>query len=261
MSLDDITAIETITVNCFRSFAGFPNAETIENDSLFAVLSHMPIPFFSGVARTNLTEEEVDPTLDLLRSKGCPFRWWVTPSTRPAGLAELLQARGLRHAYDAPGMIADLTTVPLDLPLPAGITMRQLTHVDELTDWLAVFTVVFSSPEHERWVWREAYERCGVGENKPWQHFVAFDGAKPLATTSVLVEGDLAGIYFVATMPEARGRGIGAAVTRAAMRYARDIGATRAALQSSDAGFSVYRGLGFEQRCVVSAYEWRSPQS
>ena len=58
-------------------------------------------------------------------------------------------------------------------------------------------------------------------------------------------------------MPEARGRGIGAAVTRASMRYARDVGATRAALQSSDSGFGVYRGLGFEERCVVSAYEWR----
>jgi ribosomal protein S18 acetylase RimI-like enzyme len=95
----------------------------------------------------------------------------------------------------------------------------------------------------------------------PWQHFVAFEGDRPMATTSVLVEGDLAGIYFVATMPEARGRGIGSAATRAAMRYAREAGATRAALQSSDSGFGVYRGLGFEQRCVVSAYEWRSPKS
>jgi ribosomal protein S18 acetylase RimI-like enzyme len=260
VSLDDITAIETITTNCFRSFAGFPNAETIDSDGIFAVLSHMPIPFFSGVARTNLAAGDVDATLDLLRSKNCPFRWWVTPSTRPEGLGAMLRARGLRHAYDAPGMIADLMAVPLDVPLPAGITMRQLAHVDELADWLSVFTVVFSSPEHERGIWRDAYARCGVGENQPWQHFVAFDGDTPLATTSVLVDGDLAGIYFVATMPEARGRGIGAAVTRAAMRYAREAGATRAALQSSDSGFGVYRALGFEQRCLVSAYEWRSAQ-
>ena len=257
MSSDDVHAIEAITHNCYRSFAGFPDAETIDNDSIFAVLSHVPIPFFSGVARTNLDAEEVDATLELLRSKKCAFRWWVTPSTRPADLASMLQSRGLRHAYDAPGMIADLTTVALDAPLPPGITMRQLTHVDELADWLAVFTVVFSSPEHEREIWRDAYVRCGVGEGKPWQHFVAYEGDTPLATTSVLVDGDLAGIYFVATMPEARGRGIGAAVTRAAMRYARDVGATRAALQSSEVAVSVYRSLGFVQRCVVGAYEWR----
>ena len=261
MSSEDIHAIERISVNCYRSFAGFPNAETIDNDGIFAVLTYLPIPFFSGVARTNLDADGVDATLDLLRSKNTPFRWWVTPSSRPEGLAEMLRARGLRLAYDAPGMIADLTTVPLDVPLPAGITMRQLKHVDELADWLSVFTVVFSSPPHERGIWRDAYARCGVGEGQPWQHFVAFEGDRPLATTSVRVEGDLAGIYFVATMPEARGRGIGSAATRAAMRYARDAGATRAALQSSDSGFGVYRGLGFEQRCVVSAYEWRLPQA
>jgi ribosomal protein S18 acetylase RimI-like enzyme len=255
--MDDITAIEAISINCYRSFAGFPNAETIDNDEMFAVLTHIPIPFFSGVARTSLDAGDVDATLDLLRSKNCPFRWWVTPSTRPDGLGAMLRERGLRHAYDAPGMIADLTAVPLDVPLPPGIRMRHLTHVDELTDWMGVFAVVFSSSEHERGVWLDAYARCGVGENMPWQHFVAYEGETPLATTSVLVEGDLAGIYFVATMPEARGRGIGSAATRAAMRYAREAGATRAALQSSDSGFGVYRGLGFEQRCVVSAYEWR----
>lgn len=261
VSSEDIQAIETITTNCFRSFAGFPHAETIDNDEIFAVLSYLPIPFFSGVARTNLNADDVDATLELLRSKNCPFRWWVTPSTRPEGLAAMLRARGLRHAYDAPGMIADLTAVPLDAPLPRGITMRQVTHVDELADWISVFAAVFSSPEHERGVWRDAYVRCGVGEKMPWQHFVAYEGDTPLAITSVLVEGNLAGIYFVATMPEARGRGIGSAATRAAMRYARDAGATRAALQSSDSGFGVYQSLGFEQRCVVSAYEWRLPQA
>jgi ribosomal protein S18 acetylase RimI-like enzyme len=260
VSSEDISAIEAITRNCYRSFAGFPNAVTIDNDEIFAVLSHMPIPFFSGVARTNLEDSGVEAMIDRLQSIGSPFRWWVTPSTRPNELGSILRARGFRHAYDAPGMIADLTAVPLDVPLPRGITMRQLTHVDELADWLAVFTVVFSSPEHERGVWRDAYARCGVGENQPWQHFVAFEGDRPLAITSVLVDGDLAGIYFVATMPEARGRGIGSAATRAAMRYARDAGATRAALQSSDSGFGVYRDLGFEQRCVVSAYEWRLAQ-
>jgi ribosomal protein S18 acetylase RimI-like enzyme len=257
VNVDDIAAIETISVNCYRSFAGFPNAEIIDNDELFAVLSHVPVPFFSGVARTNLDESVVEATIERLQSIGSPFRWWVTPSTRPKELGSILRARGFRHAYDSPGMIADLTAVPLDAPLPPGITIRQLTHVEELAQWLAVFTVVFSTPEHERAIWHDAYVRCGVGENKPWQHFVAFEGDKPLATTSVLVDSDLAGIYFVATLAEARGRGIGSAVTRAGMRYARDAGATRAALQSSEIAVSVYRSLGFVKRCVVGAYEWR----
>jgi len=260
MSLEDIHAIETISRNCFRSFANFPNAELIDDGKIFGVMSHMAIPFFSGIATAHLEADEVEAVIDRFREKNCAFRWWLTPSTRPRELESILIAQGMRHAYDAPGMVADLTAVPLDAPLPDAITIRRLEHVDELADWLNVFTVVFSSPEHERNVWRDAYVRCGVEENAPWQHFVAYDGDVPVATTSVLIEGDLAGVYFVATLEQARGRGIGAAVTRAAMRHARDKGATRAALQSSKLGYGVYRALGFVEHCQLRLYQWR-PES
>lgn len=255
--MDDITAIETITRNCFRSVSQFPDALVIDDDSMYAVISHVPIPFFNGVARTNLEDDELAARFEMLRAANCPFRWWVTPSTRPAGLAPRLLELGFVHAYDAPGMIADLTRVPLDVAAPDGVTIKRLSHAGEMDDWLTVFMPVFKLPEERRAIFRDTYERCGFGETALWQHFVAYDGEAPVATTSILVDGDLAGVYHVATLPEARGRGIGAAVTRAAMRFARDAGATRAALQSSLAAFNVYRSLGFEHRCDVGAYEWR----
>ena len=260
MSLDDVTAIETISRNCFRSFAALPNAELIDDGKIFGVMSHLAVPFFSGIATSLLGTDEVEGVVDRFREKKCAFRWWLTPSTRPRELESILIAQGMSHAYDAPGMLADLTTVPLDAPLPHGITIRRLTHVGELKQWLDVFTAVFSTPEQERAVWLDAYVRCGVAESAPWQHFVAFEGEIPVATTSVLTVGDLAGVYFVATLEEVRGRGIGAAVTREAMRYARAAGATRAALQSSELGYGVYRALGFVEHCQLRLYHWR-PES
>jgi GNAT superfamily N-acetyltransferase len=251
--MDDITAIETITHHCYRSFAGFPGAVVIDDESLYAVISHVQMPFFSGVARTNLAADEVEPAFGRLRAKGSPFRWWVTPSTRPAGLGETLVQLGMRHAYDAPGMIADLMQVPLGSEDP---TIRRVGNADDLEQWLDVFMPVFHPPAERRAAVRDAYVRCGFGDDAAWQHFVAFDGEVPVATTSVLIAGDLSGIYFVGTLPAARGRGIGSAVTRAAMRCARDAGATRAALQSSESGYRVYEGLGFVNRCTVSAYDW-----
>ncbi|MEU5935030.1 GNAT family N-acetyltransferase [Micromonospora sp. NPDC047187] len=52
-------------------------------------------------------------------------------------------------------------------------------------------------------------------------------------------------LYFVGTQPEQRRRGIGAAMTRAALHLAGERGARTAALTSSAVGESVYRGLGF----------------
>lgn len=255
--MDGVAAIEQITRNCYRSFAGFRNAELLDDGRIYGVMSHMRIPFFSGIASTNLGEDDVVPVIDRFRAQQCPFRWWLTPSTRPEGLEAILKANGMRHAYDAPGMAADLTALDLDVPLTANVTIRQLSQMDELTPYFAVMIPVFSISPGDAAVWRDAYEQIGFGDDVPWTHYVAFLEDQPVATTSLLLDGKLAGIYNVATAAQARGKGIGAAVTRAAMRYARDHGATEAALQSSELGFSVYRGLGFVQYCNLRLYHWR----
>ncbi len=256
-----IAAIEAITRNCYRSFARFPGAQLIDDGRRFGVISGVAIPFFSGIASTELDagdlDVQVEETIALFRAKRSPFRWWVTPSTRPRELAPILAAHGMRHVYDAPGMLADLTTTRFDVPLPAGVTIRRLRSADELTPWLDVFLAAFSLPETERAIWRDANVLCGFGDDAAWQHFVAFAEDSPVATASVLVDGALAGIYYVATLPSARGRGIGSAITLAAMAHARDAGATRAALQSSKSGFNVYRNLGFVEHCDLSVYDWR----
>lgn len=254
---EGVRAIEQITRNCYRSVAGFRNAELLDDGRIFGVMSHLGIPFFSGIATTNLEPDEVVPVMDRFRAQRCPFRWWLTPSTRPEGLEAILKANGMRHAYDAPGMAADLTVLDLDVPLPANVAIRQLAHADELTQWFDVFVPAFAIPDRDAAVWRDAYEQIGFGNGVAWTHYAAFLDDQPVATTSLLLEGSLGGIYNVATLAQARGKGIGAAVTRAAMRYARNHGATQAALQSSDLGKSVYRGLGFVEYCNLRLYDWR----
>ena len=67
----------------------------------------------------------------------------------------------------------------------------------------------------------------------------------------------MAGIYCVSTAKPARRRGIGAAVTLAALLEARDLGHTIGVLTSSEMGYPVYRGLGFVEYCRIGLYEWR----
>jgi ribosomal protein S18 acetylase RimI-like enzyme len=66
-------------------------------------------------------------------------------------------------------------------------------------------------------------------------------------TAACAVMGDSAGVFFVATHPNWRGRGVGTAMTNAALAAAREDGATVAALDaSSTAGAAIYRRLGFQ---------------
>jgi GNAT superfamily N-acetyltransferase len=75
----------------------------------------------------------------------------------------------------------------------------------------------------------------------------------PLATAVALLSDNIAGLYWVGTRPDARGRGLGAAVTAAATRWAFDAGARAVVLQASRHGEPVYRRLGYHE---IARYPW-----
>jgi GNAT superfamily N-acetyltransferase len=77
-----------------------------------------------------------------------------------------------------------------------------------------------------------------------------------VATASIYLGAGVAGAYFVMTVPEARRRGIGGAITLAALQDARDTGVRYGVLGSSPAGRAVYARLGFREYCRIELYEW-----
>lgn len=244
-----VESVERIARECFRSFRFLPGAKVIDDGRLSGVMTNVPINFFSGIAMSDIEESDVPRVIASM--DGRPFRWWISPSTRPANLAAILVGLGMHHTYDAPGMTADLAKVDFDAPLPRGLDVRR---ADALDDWERVFLEGFQRPGRERGLWSEAYSHC----DDTWTHFVGYLDGKPVSTTSILMCGELAGVYHVVTLPPARGRGVGKATTVAAMKHAKELGATQAALQSSEMGFSVYRAIGFEKDCDLVLYDWRS---
>jgi len=67
------------------------------------------------------------------------------------------------------------------------------------------------------------------------------------------VTGNVAGIYYLGTVEEARGKGIGAYMTSIATNAGFDMGADIVILQASLVGESVYRRLGYQ---VFTYYRW-----
>jgi ribosomal protein S18 acetylase RimI-like enzyme len=97
---------------------------------------------------------------------------------------------------------------------------------------------------------------AGIGDAAPWRNYLGRFNGEPVAASTLACAAGVAGIYNVVTLPAARGRGIGSAMTLAPLRDARAIGYRVGVLQSSALGVSVYRRIGFQSYCTIERYRW-----
>ena len=156
-------------------------------------------------------------------------------------------------------MSADLASLPGDAPGPSGLKIEPVRGVRHLD----AFVTTASGPFGVRPDGIEAFAGVGraVGLDDPnrRRYLGSLDG-RPVATSALFLAGGVAGIYVVATIREARRRGIGAAMTLAAMKDARDLGYRIAVLQASPMGRPVYRQLGFRDDFPISLYAARGDE-
>ena len=174
---------------------------------------------------------------------GLPYGIDLDPELFP-GVRDDAAATGLRIVVSRPGMIVD----PIDLHEPAIPVGLAIEPADgRLDDVAAVATEGFGGDLTinrafvSDSVWRDPRNRV---------YLARLDG-RPVATAETTVQDRMLGVFGVATVPSARRRGVGAAITAHAVRD-RAEEADVAFLQSSAMGRGVYASLGFRQ---VSTWE------
>jgi ribosomal protein S18 acetylase RimI-like enzyme len=187
---------------------------------------------------------------DFYAARGVPARLQLSAASRPDGLDATLDARGWRHEEGA-----RVLTRALSDPLPGE---------DPPTDGPRGDVRVAAEPDDAyREVqeavtpraadWADARSRAlhEIGLH-PW-HLVLTDGSGDAVAAGLAVvdpSARLAGLFSLATRPEARGRGHATRLIRAAFDHARQDGATAAYLQvaaGNDAALRLYRRLGFRE--------------
>src|SRR6266542_449463 len=224
------------------------------------VIGGAPVDYHDCVVHANLAPEEVDAAIDeavaRFRAYGLPATWHVGPTTRPADLGERLLTRGFSGGWSDIGMAADLRALHDDQPAPADLHIVRARSAQDLDAWVRARALDPEGELESRWV-ADVYLRIGLGDDVPWRHYVGWLEGQPVATATLLLTAGVAGVYFVLTAPEARRRGIGAAITLAALREARDLGYRIGVLGASAMGLPLYRRLGFKEYCRLAVYEWQ----
>jgi GNAT superfamily N-acetyltransferase len=262
--LDDLSAASlaaAIEANLFaylRYLSSSPSVELYDSPELAWFITHIPHPFMNGVVHTQLMQDDADDaiheTLAHFKSWNVPFMWWVRSTTQPADLPSRLEAHGLAYHDDSPGMAVDLLTLKEDSTSPADLTIQTVGDEDALAEWVSAAVIGFGMPGTGEDPCFDLF--AGLGFDWPLRNYVGLLGGKPIAASQLFLAAGVAGIYYVATVPEARRQGIGAAMTLAPLREALAMGYRIGILQSSEMGLGVYRRLGFEEYCKLSSGIW-----
>jgi ribosomal protein S18 acetylase RimI-like enzyme len=98
-----------------------------------------------------------------------------------------------------------------------------------------------------------------IGAIQPEAGLFVLENARPLATAICVHDGDLAGLFEIATDAAERGKGHGRRIVLSALKWARSRGARQAWLQveaGNEAARHLYESLGFRE---VYRYHYRRP--
>jgi GNAT superfamily N-acetyltransferase len=92
---------------------------------------------------------------------------------------------------------------------------------------------------------------------EPAHLYLARADGVPACTVLTYEEGGECGIYLVATLPDARGRGLATALLSHALIEARERGSTTSSLQATARGRAVYERLGYRDIGTMHMWERR----
>jgi GNAT superfamily N-acetyltransferase len=259
-----LRAMETNIQEAWIQLARGLGAEIHNEPELLWFLSGIPFHLANGVVRTHfpsdIGETTLDERLERLTAHGVPMAWLIGPSTRPMDLGSHLERHGWSHDDEAPGLAVDLHSLNEPLSLLPHITIERVSDEETLKTWLRIMFVGSELPEEGLMSLLDVVTRFGFKHDDAVHYYLGMLGDKPVATSLLYLGGGVAGIYNVATLPEARRQGIGRALTLAPLLEARAWGYRTGILQATPMGINIYRRMGFREYCTFHAYFWSGEQ-
>lgn len=179
------------------------------------------------------------------RNKSMRWSHWTCLDLLPPAIRshadEVFRGRGLRKLTEAPGMLADRLLAPTR-PLPV-LRWRPVSDSETRIAFAHITSMSFDIPFM---TCRSVYETECAWEGS-YRGYVGYFQNTPVCTAAIVVAAGAIGIYSVATLPGYRRRGFAESLLRNVLaQVSAETKFTRCVLQSTKAGYDLYRRMGFD---------------
>jgi GNAT superfamily N-acetyltransferase len=242
------STVEQSTFNYLKFIASLARIEFHEERDVFYVSADAPVFYFNSVfnARFNGNANlKIESAKEFFRRRHRnSFTWHITPSSQPENLSQLIMAQNGELLESMPYLVVCLRDVPRDFPLLTNFEWKSIRTREMLTAWIYIYCHARGYAESADQLLR-VFADLDLTESSPLQLILGYLGDDPVATYSVFIDGEMAGFYSLSTLPEARGQGIGTAISVAAADLAATYGCQMAMLLSEVPSRNICKRLGF----------------
>ena len=249
--MNDGDLAAAVDANYWKSFKLLARAcggEVLERESMLAVSTGLPVAMLNiafveaplGDAQGTLKE-----AMSFYDEQRLPFVVRIREGV-DAQSEKASAALGMPYSDTVPGMA--LYPLPASPEAVQSLDIERVRDSTRLADYQRVAAEGFGMPLE----WAERLMGPAFLEVEGFESYLGTMDGEPVAVSSVFVDGEVAGVYNVATLDSHRRRGIGEAMTWRSVTRGREAGCTVATLQASQMGKPVYERMGFR---VVAPYK------
>jgi ribosomal protein S18 acetylase RimI-like enzyme len=251
-------AYARVTHAAYRLLADRGGGDVVEDGGLLLASGPHPHALIANAAFRLDRRVGADEALGRARRHYAEREFRFSFNTSAEDDADIDQAAavaGWQRVLDLPGMIVE-APIPDPGP-PEGATLRRADPRRDAGSFGDIAAVCFADSDDEAAGYRALFASGGLLDGPACAAWIATAEGRDAAIGWVAVDGDGGLVGWIGTRPEARRRGLGALVTRAATNEAFARGARIVALQASPQGFPVYERLGY--RTIAAERIWLPP--
>lgn len=187
------------------------------------------------------------------------FEWKTRGHDCLPKLPELLHKHGLTADDTESVMVGQADLIATDVPVPEGVSLREITTPDDVESMITMQASVFGDPETIAERLESTLRRVSDPDRPGVQLWVAEAGGEVISAGRVEpVPGtDFAGIWGGATLPAWRGRGIYRALTAKRAQAAWRAGKTLINSDSTEFSRPILERSGFRRVTTTTPYIWQ----
>jgi GNAT superfamily N-acetyltransferase len=189
-------------------------------------------------------DELVEQARDFFGARGRRFTVWTRAGVEDdRELIAALERGGFQKVFAMPEMVLDRPPDPC--PPPAGVELRRVSSARDAEAYWKVAAEAYVTNGFPPEVF-EFYDKHDCLWADGVAAFLALLDGRPASIAMTIVNHGVAGIYWVGTCQDARGQGLGAMATTAAVEAGFEAGCGLVSLQASLLGRPIYERMGFE---------------